>query len=227
MKFLIGSSYFEGGKGGSEFRRSLAHLWYFNTNRVGADKIIVISEAGSRPPTYAGVEYIHLNGDLGHCDDLIKGKKQNHFSGWSASMMASAMLAYVNECDFIYKEEDCLAFGPWVDAMYNDLGSGDIVFGKGHKSQPWMPCSQSLFLVRHSFIPELVRMYIAEGSEKDVNNLGENKFVRIEKKLGGARAKRLSFGFDRERPIRWDDKVFYVQQLTQDELKIAKTKNLI
>ena len=85
--------------------------------------------------------------------------------GWSASVLALAMVAYNDEADFLYTEADCLAFGPWVAQMYTDLGDGDIVFGGPMKSEPWMPRAQSLFLVRHKAIPLFVAKYLTMGND--------------------------------------------------------------
>lgn len=227
MKFTIGSSFFDKGRSGEDFRRTFAHLWYFNTMAMNPHHVIVVSEGGSHRPQYSGVDVLNLTGDLGHCHDLIENRKPHEFSSWSASMCLTALAAYDNETDYIYKEEDALAFGPVVERMYRDMGDGMMVFGRKMKSAPWMPCSQSLFLVRHEFIPKFVSAYLGMGGERSRNNLGEHKFLRIEERFGSHVIRRLSFGVDRERPIPWDDPVFYFQQPTQDELAEAKRRGLI
>lgn len=224
-RFLIGSSYFDNGKNGQKFRQEFAHVWSANTARANPERVVVVCEAGSvRPNTGHNEQIISLSGDLGHCHDLIAKKKPHEFSGWSSSMVSLAMLAYTNEADFIFKEEDCLAFGDWVSQMYQDLRSGDLVFGYKHRSPPWMPCSQSLFLVRHRFIPEFVSTYLSLGGDNRTDNLGEHKFCKLESQFGINRIRRLSFGVDRERPIPYDARVFYAQQITPDEL--AKIREL-
>ncbi len=229
MKYMIGSSFYDKGRGGAEFRREFAQIWYYNTMaaRPAPQRVIVVSEGSSRPFNAVGVDTINLTGDLGHCHDLIEKRKPHEFSSWSASMCATAMLAYDNETDFIYKEEDCLAFGPWVEKMYADLGTGSLIFGPKMKSPPWMPCAQALFLVRHNAIPAFIRTYLSLGSDGNPATLGEHKFVKLERTWGPARVKRLSFGVDRERPIPWDDPVFYFQQPTAAELDEARRRNLI
>ena len=142
-------------------------------------------------------------------------------------MLAGAMLAYTDESDFIYVEEDCLAFGPWVDRLYEDMGEAVMAFGLKHQSPPWMPCSQSLFIVRHSFIPTFVSTYLRMGRDGDVRTLGEQKFVIMEQQYGPTLIRRMSFGVDRERPIPWGAEVFYFQQPTKAELEEAATLGLI
>jgi hypothetical protein len=229
MRFLLGSSYFDRGKGGAEFRRELATIWSENNSRadVAPTRTVIISEAGSKRPAVGwATDVVRLTGDLGHCHDLIEGRKPHEFAGWSATMCALAMTAYADEADFLYKEEDCLAFGPWVKRIYDDLGSGDIVFGGKMKSAPWMPCAQSLFLVRHRAIPLFVRTYLGLGGDNNKNTLGEAKFARLAS-MFPMKVRYLSFGVDRERPIPWDDPVFYFQQPTAAELEEASRRGLI
>lgn len=229
MKYTIGSSFYDKGRGGDTFRRDFAQIWYHNTmNAMPApERVIVVSEGGSRPFCAVGVDTLNLTGDLGHCHDLIERRKPHEFSSWSASMCLTALAAYDNETDFIYKEEDCLAFGDWVRRLYHDMGSADMAFGAKMKSPPWMPCAQSLFIVRHSFIPKFVSMYLGMGGERDRNNLGEAKFCRIESLLGASRVRRHTLACDRERPIPWDSGTFYFQQPTPAELEEARRRNLI
>lgn len=228
MKYLLGSSFFDGGR---EFRRDMARVWHWNTlaARPTPSRIVIVAEGGSKVPIKSGdMDVIELSGDLGHIGSHLNGSKKHEFTGWSASMCALAMIAYVDEADFIYKEEDCLAFGPWVEQMYADLGpDGDLVFGQAHRSPPWMECSQSLFLIRHRFIPQFVSMYLAMGKDGDVNNLGERKFTRMEERLGSTRIRRLTFGVDRERPLPFAAPVWYCQQLKSDELNQLKQLGLI
>jgi len=230
MRFLLGSSFFDGGKNGPDFRRAFVPIWQENVAKLRPQpsRIVVVSEGGSkRPGSYSNTDVIRLTGDCGHCEQLVKGERNNEFSGWSASMTALAMLAYADMADFLYFEEDCLAFGDVIGQAYRDMGYGDIVFGRKMTSPPWQPCAQALFLVRHRFLPKFVSMYLGLGGERTRTNLGEAKFCHIERAIGPKRAKRLSFGVDRERPIPWDAPVFYCQQWSPAELDEARSRNLI
>ena len=228
MRFIIGSGF----TGRDEF----SNLWLKNSEEWGnpvPSRIIIIGvDEKWFPNTRGNLEAVCLNGNLGHVGKLLNGKDRE-FCGWSAAMLSLAMMAYADESDFIYKEEDCLAFGPWIRRMYVDIGKADLVFGKKMESEPWMECAQSLFLVRHKFIPEFVSEYLRLGSDKHLDENGnadclpERKFVKIEEKFGEKRVKRLSFGCDRERPIPYDDAVFYAQKLTDDELEELRKRKLI
>lgn len=231
MRYLLGSSFFDGGKNGAAFRRQLAVIWAENVARARPQpsRVVIVSEGGSKRPNVGplNADIVRLTGDCGHCDQLVKGERANEFSGWSASMTALAMLAYTDMADFLYWEEDCLAFGDVVGQLYRDMGDGDMVFGRKMTSAPWMPAAQSLFLVRHSFIPTFVHTYLSMGGERKPNNLGEHKFVFIESRFGSRRIRRLSFGVDRERPLPWDAPVWYAQQWTSAELEEAARRKLI
>lgn len=230
MRFLIGSSYFDGGKNGAEFRRAFVPIWHANIAKASVQptRIVVIAEAGSkRPGSYWGTDVVRLTGDCGNCDQLVKGLRPNEYSGWTASMTALAMIAYTDMADFVYFEEDNLAFGDWVGQLYRDMGDGDMAFGRKMTSPPWMPCSQALFIVRHRFIPQFVSTYLGFGGERDPRNLGEHKHVKVDQKFGPQRVRRLSFGVDRERPIPWDAPVWFAQQWSPAELEEAKRRNLI
>jgi hypothetical protein len=229
-RYLLGSSFFDGGKGGREYRREFSIIWRDRIAQLKPrpTRTVIICQAGSQypfPPPFSDV--INLTGDLGACGQLLNGTKTNEFSGWSAAMLALALIAYNDESDLLYIEEDCLAFGPFIERMYQDMGDGSLVFGPKHQSAPWQVCSQSLFLVRFEFIPKFVAAYISMGKDGDKDNLGEMKFVRMEEQFGKDVVKRLSFGFDRERPIRYEDEVFYAQQITPDELAELKRRQLI
>jgi hypothetical protein len=206
--------------------RGFAYHWYLNTTKSYTGQIFVFETAHSFFPDFLGVVKIPTNYNLGHVGDLLNKSICHEFCGWSASVLAGALLAYNCGKDMLYKESDCLAFGPWIAQMYADMGEGSFIFGAKHQSPPWMPCSQSLFLIRHSYIPTFVQRYIAMGTDASVSNLPEHKFVRLEE-MDWDKVKRLSFGYDRERPINYEDKVWYGQKFTSTEMEELKNRGLI
>lgn len=225
-RFLIGSSYFDKRQAD---RPEFLRLWIENTKKLfpNPTRVVIVAEAGSKIPfpLPEGYDAVNLTGDLGHVTMLESGEKPHVHGGWTAHMLSLAMLAYCDEADFIYKESDCLAWGDIEGQMYKDMGEGDIVFGHAHPGPPGMPSSQSLFLVRHSFIPDFVRSYIAYGP--DAKNYGETKMCKLRDDFGGHRVKMLSFGADRVRPIEWHRPIQYLQQIYPEELAEMKTRNLI
>ena len=153
--------------------------------------------------------------NLGHIGDYIHGHKHGRWCGWTAGVVFGMMHAYLHNVDFLYKEQDCLWFGQGiVDQIYRDLGDKDIVFGSCKLMGP----AQSLFLVRRNAIPQIIAS-LAQDDDKDV--LPEYKFARLPNHA------KLSFGYDRDRPFNVEDPHWYIQQVTQDELDLLRTKGLI
>jgi hypothetical protein len=227
MNYILGSGYYKD--------PAFAALWWENVDRFAIPKPdrIVIMCVGDNPLPYVreGLSEIDLKGNLGHIHALLTGKDRT-LCGWSASVLALAMIAYCNESDLIYKESDCLAFGGWVGQMYEDMGDGDMVFGGKQASPPYMPCSQSLFLVRHKFIPDFIMEYLKLGDERRLNadgkadNLPEDKFSKLRETFP-EKIRTLTFGVDRERPLPLGHYVWYGQQFTPEEMESMRTTGLI
>jgi len=159
------------------------------------------------------------SGNLGHVHQLIKAEqpfKNHQLCGWSASVLALAMLAYNAERDFVYVEQDCLLVGRIVDAIIReaDEKKKDMLFG----SCKIMNAAQSLFFIRHKFIPRFVMEYLMGPADTDPHCRPEKKFCYLERSCA-ANVGRFSFGIDRDRPIPWGTELFYVQHLTTEELE--------
>lgn len=197
-------------------------IWYANTYRhANPERVLVLANGGSHMAATAPGNWVYLDGNLGHAHDLSAGRKPHVMCGWSAAFVTLAMMAYSDERDFIFKEQDCLAFGPWVETMYHEIGDRGMIFGSNRYA-----CAQAIVLCRHAFIPEFVRLYMGEGSEQAKSNECELKFARLERQhpdLFG----RFSFGVDRDRPIPYDAEVFYVQQIQPGELAELRRRILI
>jgi hypothetical protein len=218
MKFILGTGYHKRDNADSvEFLR----IWYRNLKRYcpPPDWIIAIT-TGQRFPLFwaEDVQWIRA-ANLGHADD-----PKDYLSGWSAAVLALAMIAYNCTADLVFLEQDCLAFGNWLETAYADMGERQMVFGHKQESEPFMPSSNSLFIIRHGFLREFVRRYLALPPDREMN--AENKFVEIENQSPSDFA-RLSFGVDRCRPIPWEAPVFYAQRLTDDELAEARRRGLL
>lgn len=229
-KYLLGSGYVH--RPNAAAAESMFALWLANIHRYARplpERIVVVCVGGAVPAVITdNVDVIQLSGNCGHGHGLLgieQPAKPHAYSGWSAAALSTAMLAYANESDFIWKESDCLCFGPWIEQLYSDLGNADIVFGGPMKSAPWMPSSQSVFLVRNSAIPQFVRSYLSLGSERLKNQLVEHKFAALPSHMHHSL---LSSGFvDRQRPIPYDAPVFAAQQFTASELEELRRRKLL
>lgn len=196
--------------------------WWDNTQKYANPKKVVILASGGNAPQKMPGSWIKLTGDLGHVHDLNNHRKPYHWCGWSMAFITTALIAYANETDFIWKEQDVLAFGPWVERMYAEIGDAGMIFGKARV----MPAVQSLVLCKHWFIPEFVRVFLGSGSEQDKQNEGEQKFARLEKQHPKWFA-RYSFGYDRDRPFNMKDSVFYLQHVSAKETKMLVDAGLL
>lgn len=228
--YMIGSGYYSGSRSPIEVDK-FSRLWLEN-NRKYCDpapkKTVIIGDTPYQNDQLTkDFQCIYLHGNLGHIRDKHEGRKNYELGGWSATMLTLAMVAYCDELDFIYKEQDCLAFGPWVRQMYADAGEdGLMVFGQPLKIYPELTSTQSLFLIKHEFIPVFVQQYLTLGQESN-DNFPENKFTTLEQRNPGV-MKRLSFGVDRDRPIPYTSTgPWYAQQWNKQEFNLAKEYGLL
>jgi hypothetical protein len=194
---------------------AFAPVWVENTRRhFPNSKVITLAVGGVMPQSVLG-SALGLAGNLGHIGDLLHGRKSHLFCGWSAAVLAGALLCYMNETDMIWKEQDVLCFGAPLFQMDRQLGTKGIIFGKCPSGAH--ACAQSLFMVRHDYIPEFVRLYIGEGGDAHNTNLPEVKFRRLLERHPDKWCQ-FDFGFDRERPLDFNASTWYAQRFTKDEM---------
>lgn len=208
---MIGTGYFDKG----QWTRDFAKLWCDNLARyVKKPQKVAVICAGSEFPVQT--DFICIPGiNLGHVGEYVDGKRTGRFCGWSSSVLTLCSIAYGLGEDLIFLEQDCLAFGSWIERAYEDMAEAQFVFGPPHKTSPYMPCSQALFIIRHAFIPPFMEKYLSLPPDKYM--LPEEKFLRIMEAYPGV-SRHLSFGCDRERPIPYGDEVVYAQQLMPMEI---------
>jgi hypothetical protein len=220
MAYVIVTGYYAPVEDG--YRSSFFGTWNQNTYKYSSPKkmFVVNSDGWISYPKYG--EWINLTDNLGHVHHLINSGYTNKFCGWTMSTIIGALVAYSCRADMIFKEQDCLAFGPWVNRMYTDLENQDkdMLVGKSDM----MGIEQSLFIIRNSFLLDYV-MLMLSMPESDAQLLPEAKFQRMINDTG--RIGYLSFGCGRNRPINYDEDVFYAQQISTEEMKILKEKNLV
>lgn len=214
MNYIVGSGYHYR----SDWDRDFFSIWKSNTEKYTKDYYIISTTRG-----VDNKNEILCNHNIGHVGDLMKEGREG-LCGWSASICALAMIAYNCGRDFIYKEADCLWFGDVVGQMYRDCEGKQMVFGKKMESAPYMLCAQSTFLIRHGFILDFLRAYLFLPHDKDM--LPEDKFVKLEENHPDLYG-RISFGVDREKPIPYDDSIFYAQQITESEMSELRRRKII
>lgn len=191
-------------------------IWYKNTRKYIGENISIYILGPDKPNLKDKQNIYSLieSENLGHFGDLLTGKKNNYLIGYTASAIYGMMHAYILGKDFVYKEQDCLAFGDYIQEMYKTSGKKSVVLGT-NKVQA---CSTALHLIRREAIPLAIKT-ICE--EPDVKCITEKKYSRM------INAIMYSFGYDRDRPFNAKDKIFYIQQIKKHELEILKNENLI
>lgn len=219
MKYVIGTGYY----GTKPEHAMFFNTWMRNTLRYtkAVKENIVVVNAASQPASSFGGTWLNMRRNYGHVKQMPEGEK---YGGWWTGFMLAAMHAYHHGCDFIYKEQDCLAFGPWVERLYEDqrnTGAKVLVGRFKHKYQ----IEQSLVLVMRKAIPELLRVYM-NIYETDVALRPELKFLRIMKRFPKF-MQFMSMGCGRNRPIPYRAECFYAQKLTPQEMKNLYTQGLI
>jgi hypothetical protein len=137
--------------------------------------------------------------------------------------MTLALIAYTNETDLIYKEQDCLWFGHCVYRMYQEIDDGGIIFG--HNWQR-VPCENCMFLLKHEFIPQFVASYAASDPENAPQAICEWKFERWHRSNPNV-WKKHALGVGRDRPINYNAISWYGQKFTPDEMAELKRRKLI
>ena len=226
--YIIGTGYHSRHGALGDAQAWFYHLWLENTLRYTEPlAIYVVGSGDGKRPDWTGwpvlpIYWLPILGDLGYCGDILSGRKPYHFAGAMMTWCTLAMIAYMNEADFLYKEQDVLAFGPYVEEMYSALGDKGWVFGNCRL----MGATSSFSLVRHKHIPEVVRLYLGTPAENDPNQMPEAKFSRLQQAHPDLLC-RYSFGVDRDRPFDVKAPVWYAQKFTREELLQLREAGLI
>ena len=185
------------------------------------ERVVIFAMGGHILENVPG-DWIKVNGNLGHMSEILNHSKPYPYCGNGIAIAMLALLAYSEECDFVYHEQDLLAFGPAVQKMYDEIGDAGLIMGR-QKSQP---CANSFFMVRHFFIPRFVSWYLTSEPETSPETICEHKYARWQE----ANPKEIayySFGYDRDRPFNADDPVWCAQKFNAEELQLLKEKGLV
>jgi len=206
--------------------------WWKNTKRFTSPvDVFVINSNSAQVPINKHGKWIDLSFNLGHVHDLDASNYRNkRFGGWSMTFIMGAMFCYANNCDFIFKEQDCLAFGSWVDRMYEDLHrTGASMLVGRNRDANGQGVEQSLMIIKHEFILPFVTAYLSFPADDAGGNFTrpEQKFRLLWQQMFGPQIAELSFGYGRARPPAYDQFPFYLQQLLPPELEDLKAKHLI
>lgn len=214
---LIGTGFYSNAKNADSARSFFFGPWLRNTDQGiidclgGSGRLVVVdnseTELDAEHLAELHIRRVRIDHNLGHVSSHNAALSQ--FNGWSMSWIIPAMIAYSENCDFVYKEQDCLAFGDWLP----QIRIGRAAFGNHWQ----MECEQSLFFLERDFIPQFVQVYLSIP-EPDCQCLPERKFRLVEGFMGPESVKRFSMGVGRNRPLPADLKAqpWYAQKLTEN-----------
>jgi hypothetical protein len=207
---LIGTGFYASEEDHDQEYRFFQSVWVPNTGRE--KRLVVVTNSHYCPLL---PKEIRVYRNLGHVDNSPFATTHK-LLGWSMSWIMPAMVAYSEGLDFIYKEQDCLVFGDWMQAICH----GDACFGRNSV----MGCEQSLFYIRHGFILDFVTAYMSLP-QMDAKCTPENKFMILKERFSGIEQFDMPCG--RERPLPLERKTWYAQRLTPVELDELRKRGLI
>lgn len=206
--------------------------WLRNTRAAFPDALdvfVVDTNPLRKPACHGQVKWLPMSFNPGHVHHLDRHMVDfpARLCGWSLCFMTGALLAYYNNSDALFKEQDCLVFGDARDVMFSSMGDFSVMTGSFEDSVG-VGLEQSLVLVRHAFIPELLKRLLCHPA----NDAGPGH-VRPEKKwqdvLRHGELATLPFGYGRRRPSEFPpaDKAWYAQQITSAELAALAGRGLV
>jgi len=209
--YIIGTGYYEDSEKDMEFYQK---YWLPNTLKYSSPQKIVVVNSGSPNRKVSDLEnWIDLTTNPGpHAN---APRDQNLLGGWNLGFIQGALYAYSCRCDFIYKEQDCLAFGNWITESQEALETQKKLALVGKlKNWPDFPGSQGDFELclvylkfEHiiNFLNELFSIPLGDMScfcEKKFNMIGEKT-----NSIG-----EFGFGYGGNRPFVGTDPTFYIQK---------------
>jgi hypothetical protein len=208
LNILIGSGFYAAAN--EQSKLVFLDIWMRNTLQVSPRIAIVNNSAFELLGNY----FTRCERNLGHAC----GQPANPIGrlyGWSVSWIIPALISYADGLDFVYKEQDCLAFGNWFPIVKQ----GRMAVGKNRD----FPCEQSLFYIRNDAILEIVTAYL-NIPDSDADRLPEHKFGLLMESQPEVMQFELPGGRNRPLP---DSGPFYAQKITPAELIEFKRRGLI
>ncbi|MDG6999357.1 MAG: hypothetical protein JRN15_09605 [Nitrososphaerota archaeon] len=229
-RYIIASGYYADEKKTSQLvnitKEQFFPIWHANLMAHAQPvKTYVMNVSKRRAPgSYPGIDWIDIPHNLGHVNDFAAMNDFTTLSGWTMSALTGMMLAYSANADLIYVEQDALLFGDVVGQLYRELNTKNkqMLFGNGH-TEGFI--EQSLFICRREFLLEFVQQYLGFNCG-DWRIIPEHKWRtlmgRLPDKIGY-----YDFGYGRARPANFDDRIFFIQQPTDNEIEDLRKRNLL
>ena len=200
------------------------YLWYAQVLKCLSPHSIVITDSHSPlKPDYQSldlIQWIELDHNYGHANDIRSGKINTKYSGFTRSVISGCVYALSCDADYyVYVEQDCLLKGGNFLKQAIGTSTEDILIGaatEGGKGLHGNPAAamkqQSLMIVKRSGMERfLTGLLQASWSDGEVS-----PEVTMERQLQPLGTVQTPYG--RSRPIDFSNSHFYAQHLSEDEL---------
>jgi hypothetical protein len=230
-KIVVGSGWWSSGVRsqwniGDDLIRSSAFfaLWYRQVMKSLNPNMIFVTDSNSpiKPDRqkFERVQWIELDKNYGHANDIRVGLSKTKFAGSSRSKIMGASFALCCDADyFVYVEQDCLLRGD--NFLKMSIGEQDFDFfcgqrtegGRGLQGAVAAPMLQtSVLVMKRTGMERYISKMIA-APENDGELSPEMKMERDMTPYGT-----LLVPYGRSRPIDFNRSHFYAQHMTRDEL---------
>jgi glycosyltransferase involved in cell wall biosynthesis len=198
-------------------------IWLRLVRKYLSPERIVVTDSCSplKPPAADrdGVEWIELDRNYGHANDIRLGRIRTKHSGFARSVFLGATYALACDADYyVYVEQDCVIRGEgFLDAivagMKHPIALGAPTAGGVGIEGPAAPMlQQSLMIVARAGLERFIAS-IVTATESDGDVPPEIKFARRLKPFST-----IAIPFGRSRPLDFAAPHFYAQHLTAEEL---------
>lgn len=232
MKVIVGSGWWCDGSvrewalGATETRTPMFFdYWYHQVLHCLVPSRVIVTDSSSpvKPDRtrYELLQWVELDRNYGHANDLRSGKINTKYCGFTRSVINGAMYALCCDADwYVYVEQDCLLMGE--DFLRHAIGasSADVFLGQpaknakglgGRVAAPML--QQSLIVVRRPALERFIESLL-EAPWSDGEISPEETMRRL---LNPFELLRVPYG--RSRPIDFNRSHFYAQHLSESELR--------
>lgn len=196
-------------------------IWWRNVQNLTPkpQKVFVVAQGGHRIEGAPG-DWIHLQGNA----QCIPGQD---YPANQVVVCLGALLAWLNHTDLLYFEQDLLAFGPWMERLYREIGDKGMIMGYDKTCPEWG--QNSLVLFKRHFLLDFVRWFLGTEpmtQERLHETQAEIKFTRFVRE-NPDKACFYDYGYDRERPFNIQDEVWNAQKFNDRDLIRLREAGLI
>jgi hypothetical protein len=146
--------------------------------------------------------------------------KNNILCGWARGFIYGATQAYLNDCDFVYVEQDLLLFGKeFIENIFDLLNKKDkkICYLNGDETPQKL--QQSFVVCKYEYLPKLITNLINSTDHTISEELKHYNIIKNDVMWcpyrGGRQRKKLNSNY------------FCLQHMTYKEIEYYKKKNKI